>query len=203
MQKLYCYVDESGQDPKSEFFVVVAIVNAEDQSHLRKQLEDIEDIAQTHKLKWHKTSHDRKMRYLSLVLERKIAAGKVYAAHYKKPIPYFFPMIEVLGKAIREVAQGRYLARIYIDGIDKQKSQALTNALRASCLKIKMRKLWSGEPKKKSICIFLQHKIPVETRILCISWLFFLSEDQSLPYGRPSPRIYYQYNKPKDLVKPR
>ena len=138
MQKLYCYVDESGQDPKSEFFVVVAIVNAEDQSHLRKQLEDIEDIAQTHKLKWHKTSHDRKMRYLSLVLERKIAAGKVYAAHYKKPIPYFFPMIEVLGKAIREVAQGRYLARIYIDGIDKQKSQALTNALRASGISLRM-----------------------------------------------------------------
>ncbi len=138
MQKLYCYVDESGQDPKSEFFVVVTIVSVEDQSYLRKQLEDIEDVAQTHKLKWHKTIYDRKMRYLSLVLERKIAAGKVYAAHYKKPIPYFFPMIEILEKAIKEVAQGRYLARIHIDGIDKQKSQALTNALRASGISLRM-----------------------------------------------------------------
>lgn len=138
MQKLYCYVDESGQDPKSEFFVVVAVISAENQSYLRKQLEDIEDIAQTHKLKWHKTSYDRKMRYLSLVLEQKIAAGKVYTAHYKKPIPYFFPMIEVLEKAIKEVAQEHYSARIYVDGIDKQKARALTNALRASGVSLRM-----------------------------------------------------------------
>lgn len=117
---------------------MVAIVSAEDQSYLRKRLEDVEEIAQTHKLKWHKTSYDKKIHYLSLVLERKIAAGKVYTANYKKPIPYFFPMIEVLEKAIKETAQGNYSARIYVDGIDKQKSQALTNALRARGISLRM-----------------------------------------------------------------
>ena len=138
MQKLYAYVDESGQDPKSEFFVVVAVISADDQAELRKRLECIEDMAQTNKLKWHKTSYDRKMRYLSLVLEQKIAAGKVYFAHYKKPIPYFFPMIETFEKAIKDVALEHYNARIYVDGIDNQKAQELTNALRASGISLGM-----------------------------------------------------------------
>jgi len=30
MQKLYCYVDETGQDPASEFFIVVAVVTMGD-----------------------------------------------------------------------------------------------------------------------------------------------------------------------------
>jgi len=64
MQKLYCYVDETGQDPKSEVFIVVAVISSNDQAYIRKQLTDIEDIAKTHKLKWHKTRHDRRMRYL-------------------------------------------------------------------------------------------------------------------------------------------
>lgn len=36
MQKLYCYVDKTGQDTKSEFFIVVAIVNDKDQNLLKK-----------------------------------------------------------------------------------------------------------------------------------------------------------------------
>jgi hypothetical protein len=138
MQKLYCYVDESGQDPKSEFFVVVAVVSVGNPEDLRNRLVAVEQLAGTNRKKWHKVRHSNKMRYLTLVLEQKIATGEVYAAHFKKPIPYFFPMIEVLEKAIKEMAQRNYSARIHVDGIDKQKSQALTNALRASGISLRM-----------------------------------------------------------------
>jgi len=138
MQKLYCYVDETGQDPKSEVFIVVAVISSNDQAYIRKQLTDIEDIAKTHKLKWHKTRHDRRMRYLTLVLDKKVAAGDVYTAHYQKPIPYFFPMIDVLEKAIKEAAKDLYRANIYIDGIDRKKAMELTNALRATGISLRM-----------------------------------------------------------------
>ena len=118
MQKLYCYVDETGQDSRSEVFIVVAIISSNDQAYIRKQLTDIEGVAKTHKLKWHKTRHDRRMHYLTLILDKKIAAGDVYTARYQKPIPYFFPMIDVLEKAIKEAAKDLYRANIYIDGID-------------------------------------------------------------------------------------
>jgi len=138
MQKLYCYVDETGQDPASEVFIVVAVISSNDQEHIRKQLTDIEDMAKTHKLKWHKTRHDRRIRYLTLILDKKIAAGNVYTATYQKPIPYFFPLIDALGKAIKEAAKGLYRANVYVDGIDRKKAMELTNALRATGISLRM-----------------------------------------------------------------
>jgi len=121
MQKLYCYVDETGQNVGSEFFIVVAVVSDEDQYRLRRQLTDVEEVAQTNQLKWHKTEHSRRIKYLSLVVERNIAKGSVYTARYRKPIPYFFPIIDVLEKAIKKVARGEYQVRVYVDGIDRKK----------------------------------------------------------------------------------
>ena len=138
MQKLSCYVDEAGQDPTSKFFVVVAVVSDKDQEKLRKQLTDAEESAQTHQLKWHKTAHQRRMRFLSLVLDRSIAKGSVYVAHYQKPIPYFFPMLEVLEKAIKLSAQEPYRASVYVDGIDRYKAKQLTNALRATGISLRI-----------------------------------------------------------------
>ena len=138
MQKLYCYVDESGQDPKSEFFVVVAVTTEKHLDYIREQLIDIEQQAGTNRKKWHKVRHYNRIRYLSLVVERKIAAGEVYVSHHKKPIPYFFPMLSILQKAIKEVAQDSYRANVYVDGIDRQKAKELTNALRASGISLRM-----------------------------------------------------------------
>jgi hypothetical protein len=41
-EKLYCYVDETGQDAASTVFVVVAVVSAEEQDALRQALMEIE-----------------------------------------------------------------------------------------------------------------------------------------------------------------
>lgn len=138
MQKLYCYVDETGQDTKSEFFIVVAVVSDKDQHRLRRQLTDVEEVAQTNHLKWHKTEHRRRIKYLSLVLARNIAKGSVYTARYQKPIPYFFPVIDVLEKAIKKAASDNYQAKIYIDGIDRKKAMELTNALRVAGISLRM-----------------------------------------------------------------
>ncbi|OGL65753.1 hypothetical protein A3B21_01275 [Candidatus Uhrbacteria bacterium RIFCSPLOWO2_01_FULL_47_24] len=138
MQKLYCYVDEAGQDAGSEFFVVVAIVSSSDQETLRQQLTNAEKIAQTNHLKWHKISYPRRIQYLSIILEKKIAKGSVFTAHYRKPIPYFFPMLELLEKSIKLVAQQPYRASVYVDGIDRYKAKQLTNALRATGISLRI-----------------------------------------------------------------
>lgn len=138
MQKLYCYFDESGQDAGSEFFVVVVIVSDEDQAVLKEQIINVEKESGTNMLKWHKTRHDRRIYYLNLLMQRKIAAGEVYTAHYKKPLPFFFPMIEIIERAIKKAAKYPYSAKIYVDGIDKSKAKALTNALRIRGISLRM-----------------------------------------------------------------
>jgi hypothetical protein len=138
MQKLYCYLDETGQDAKSEFFIVVAVVTEKERESIRKKLEAVERWTGTNRKKWHKVRHENRIRYLNSLLEQKIAAGEVYAASYRKPIPFFFPLIDILEKAIKHSARGEYRASIYVDGIDRYKAKELTNALRTRDISLRI-----------------------------------------------------------------
>ena len=46
-QKLYCYVDETGQDPALNVFIVVTVVRAGEQDDLRNALTAAERLAGT------------------------------------------------------------------------------------------------------------------------------------------------------------
>ena len=128
-QKLYCYVDETGQDPRAELFIVVAVVSGKAQEAIRQQLKDIEIKARIYQRKYSHSQFKRNKKYFELILKDKI--GKVYFSSYKKPIPYFFPLLNLLEKAIlATVKQVDYKIIIYVDGIDKKKALELTNALR-------------------------------------------------------------------------
>ena len=137
-QKLYCYVDETGQDDASILFIVVAVVSAEEQDGLREALMEIERAAGTGHRKWHKSGSERRLRYLNLVFEKKLAAGDVFFGSYPKPLPYFFPFVEVLERAIKIKAEPSYTARVFVDGIDRQKAGELTNALRIRDVTLEM-----------------------------------------------------------------
>ena len=138
MRKLYCYVDETGQDVRSEFFIVVAIVSDKDQDFLRNQLLEIESLSKIGKRKWHKSRSERRKYYLGLALKEGAGRREVYFAHYKKPLPYFLPILETLEKAILDKAKEDYKAIVYIDGIDKKKAIELTNALRLRAIRLKL-----------------------------------------------------------------
>ncbi len=135
-QKLYCYIDETGQDAGSEFFIVVAIVSDKEQDLLRNQLLEIESQTKIGQRKWHKTQTERNVLFLQAVVKKETGKGEVYFGHYKKPIPYFLPMLETLEKAILDKAKGNYKAIVYVDGIDKKKAAELTNALRVRNIKL-------------------------------------------------------------------
>ncbi|MBI4599495.1 DUF3800 domain-containing protein [Candidatus Uhrbacteria bacterium] len=138
MQKLYCYVDESGQDDTSRHFIVVVVMMTGHHDSVREQLMSIEEQAKTYGLKWHKTKHDRRMRYLTLVRNADVGAGALYYGIYKKPLPYFFPMSETLEKAIKRTSVGEYTTIVYVDGIDKAIAKKLTNILRFRGIKLSL-----------------------------------------------------------------
>jgi Protein of unknown function (DUF3800) len=149
-RKLYAYVDEAGQDDTSQFFVVSTVVTEKEQDGIREQLLAIEAEAKTYGLKWHRSRHDRRVKYLTLVLNRKVAAGCVYIGRYPKPIPYTPPLIYVIEQAVkdREAAKGYYRAIVRVDGINRKVAITLTNALRAQGVSLKLvkGKRDEGEP---------------------------------------------------------
>ena len=136
-QKLYCYVDETGQDARSSVFIVVAVVNSGEQDEARVALTRIERTAGTNQLKWHKTESSRRLKYLKLVVE-KGTGGEVFFGSFQKPLPFFFPTLEVIEAAIKAVAQPPYTTRIFVDGIDRKKAAELTNALRVRGVSLEM-----------------------------------------------------------------
>jgi hypothetical protein len=132
-RKLYCYVDESGQDALSRKFVVVAVVvpaNLRDTygEHVRK----LEGGASTFGLKWHKTRSDRRIALLESVAKRGIGQGQTYLGLFDKPTPYFLPMVDTIERGITHASEGkRSHAIVLVDGIDRKKSLELTNGLRS------------------------------------------------------------------------
>ncbi|PIT98158.1 MAG: hypothetical protein COT71_02230 [Candidatus Andersenbacteria bacterium CG10_big_fil_rev_8_21_14_0_10_54_11] len=128
-----CYVDESGQDPRSRRFIPAAVVvSREDQNQIREQLVDIERRAKTYGLKWRKTKTGRGLRYLRLVMEQGIAKRHIYLGYFKKPTPYFLPVVDTIESAIKQTVKNAYYkSGVYVDGIDSKKALELTNGLRS------------------------------------------------------------------------
>jgi len=129
-QKIYCYVDETGQDVGSLFYIVTALVSASEQYQLRAQLLKIEENSRVLRGKWHKTKAERNCAYLEEVLQSGVGKGEVYFVRYEKPVHYFTPMVSLLERALKENIKGYYQTIVYIDGIDKKNAKAVTNALR-------------------------------------------------------------------------
>ena len=137
-QKLYCYVDESGQDTISDFFIVVAVLSDREQEEFRKAIVSIEQRAGIKYSKWHSTKVSRRLRYIELAIEHKVGHADVFFSSYPKPLPYLLPMIEVLERAIKLKAAPAYTARVFVDGIDRKKAAELTNALRLHGVSLEM-----------------------------------------------------------------
>jgi hypothetical protein len=137
-QKLYCYVDETGQDTASDVFIVVAVVSDGNQENLRDALIGIEELAGVRYSKWHNSKPSRRVRYIELALDRKLGKEDVFFGSYPKPLPYLLPMIEVLERAIKAKAAPSYTARVFADGIDRKKAAELTNALRLHGISLEM-----------------------------------------------------------------
>lgn len=137
-QKLYCYVDETGQDAGSDFFVVVSVVSGDEQNQIRHELLELEASSKVHTRKWFNSRSPVKEEFLRAVIKEQLAKGDLYYGKFKKPLPFFLPMLEIVEKAIKDKAGGEpYLAIVYVDGIDKKKALELTNALRLKDIKLK------------------------------------------------------------------
>ena len=131
MQKLYCYVDESGQDINSKMFVVVTVVVINEKNPIHNNIRTLAKETKVGRRKWRKTKPNKRIIFLKKIIKEQIGEGKIYYGCYKKPLPYFLPYLDVLEEAIKHNIAGKYKAMVYIDGIDRKKAREMTNALRA------------------------------------------------------------------------
>lgn len=137
MRKLYCYVDESGQDTsaqssRQQLFIVAVVVIEAAREELERVCEQYEQASGKGKIKWGKADRGKRLRYLRLVFAddrwreclRFVAYGDVNRR---------FDDVTVL--AIAHALQWKkseqlHNAVIYVDGLSKTKRRSYTLELR-------------------------------------------------------------------------
>jgi len=140
MQRLYCYVDESGQDTKGKLFLVSVVITEQDLlGDLEKRLSGIEQESGKRQTKWRATSFDRRMAYLEAVFRLRSLQESLFYAVYQATKEYVPLTTYTIAQAIGRKARGTYQATIIIDGLNKKECQRMTRGLHQ--LRIKYRKV--------------------------------------------------------------
>lgn len=129
-QKLYCYVDENGQDTKGDIFIVSVVVTGQERDELLKLCEEIEIKSGKQKDKWGRAKPKRRLDYIKLVFSNKNFKGKLRYSIYRDQINYDMTTIVGIAKAIHYKEPEQYTSIIYVDGLKKTKRHEYGSELR-------------------------------------------------------------------------
>ena len=131
MQKLYCYVDETGQETTGEIFIVSVVVIGKERDELLKLCEELEAISEKRKDKWGAAKHERRMRYLRHILADDRFQGKLRYSLFRHTREYDSSTVEAIAKAVLlDKSAKDYSTLIYVDGLSKTKRRQYAVGLR-------------------------------------------------------------------------
>lgn len=131
MHKLYCYVDETGQDTKGALFLVSLVIIEKERDSLRKLLRQIEERSGKTSRKWTHTTMKQKEAYLKEIVRAHAFRGKIFYQQFSQTTKYLACIIEAIAKGIIRKAPREYRAVILIDGLGKHERRIVGSGLRA------------------------------------------------------------------------
>lgn len=153
MKKLYCFVDETGQDTKGKFFLVsIFLKEKEGLDILEQKLLKIE-ASSGRFLKWKKLSFENKVSLLDKLASTLELKNAIYYSVYHDSLAYT-PLVSLsIAKAI--LAQGEEtITTVIIDGLNDQDRDIVSHELKK--LKIRYRKI-RGLKDEQSVFLRLAH----------------------------------------------
>jgi len=136
-QKLYCYVDESGQDTKGQLFLVSVVVSEQEYEAFCRALEQIEQTTKKGLLKWHKTAFERKVAYIKAIIAHPLFPETIFFSHYTQTQAYVDLTVYTTAKAIIQKARGDYKATVIVDGLSGTEVRRFAKGLRQLNIRVK------------------------------------------------------------------
>lgn len=130
MQKLYCYVDETGQDTFGVLFLVAIVIVAGERENLRNLLRQIEKTSGKITRKWTNTTLSQKQTYLSEFLRSKRFQGAIFYQTFAHTTDYQECTIEGVAQALAKKVSQDYKATVIIDSLGKREGKAIGTKLR-------------------------------------------------------------------------
>ena len=139
IQKLYCYVDESGQDSDGKFFIVSVVVTDRERDKIMELCEQIEVSTGKRYRKWIKADHAKRIDYIRRILRETIFSSKLNVAIYRNRKEYLALTVLTIARAILSREEEDYKATILIDGLPRAHEKWVGSELRH--LRIQVRKV--------------------------------------------------------------
>lgn len=140
MEKLYCYVDETGQDTKDKLFLVSVVLKRKEQLEiLRTKLERAEQLSGKKSLKWLKTNFASREAYLAELTKIGELRKAIYYSYYESSKEYHSLISLTVAKSITFQKMNPYEATIIIDGLNMAETDKVRRHLKG--LGIKYRKI--------------------------------------------------------------
>lgn len=138
--KLYCYVDETGQDTEGELFLVAVVLkDISELETLEKKLEEIEARSGKKQFKWKKVNQKIKKRYLEELIQVKELKNAIFYATYQASKEYSKLTSFTIAKAVLAKESTNYTVTVIIDGLNDRERNIVREELKK--LKIKYRKI--------------------------------------------------------------
>jgi hypothetical protein len=137
MQKLYCYVDETGQDIKGNLYIVAVVITEDKQDSLIKHLEEVEQATRKGHVKWIRAKDEARIAYIRRVFNLSRLKGKLSYAVYHHTTDYLPRTILATAQAITTYVKGDYKATIFVDGLPKSQVPWFGKELRHLRIQVK------------------------------------------------------------------
>jgi len=129
-KKLYCYVDETGQDTRGVIFIVSVVVAAEEREAAEQRLMRIEKESGKGVRKWTKTNRERRSAYIARIFEEQLVKGKLLFGVHHDTVDYVGATIRTTARAIEQVSAPAYRATVIIDGLHRSEQRLFAVQLR-------------------------------------------------------------------------
>lgn len=121
MQKLYCYLDETGQDTQGRLFVVAAVITGDARDSVRRLLERLEYVSGKGQKKWSKATRAQRQAYMTQVLQAPALHARLFYGHFRQTTTYLPCVLHTAAHAVTTVAAGAdYRATVLIDGLPRE-----------------------------------------------------------------------------------
>lgn len=130
-QKLYCYVDENGQDTLGNLFIVSVVVTEENRDELLSLCEKLEEVSGKKKDKWGGAKHDKRMRYINHIFADDRFKGLLRYEVFKNTKDYNTATVTAIVSSVKwNKPIGKYTTMVYVDGLSKLKRKEYGARLR-------------------------------------------------------------------------
>jgi|SRR5579872_4190209 len=129
--KLYCYVDETGQDGLHTFFLVSVVVTSQDKKEqLEEQIENIEKKTGKNKLKWTKTKTSIRKSFIEEIAQVGNLKNSIFYSMYPDGKAYTHLTSLSVAKAVLAKKENNYSVTVIIDGLTRKDTEKVRRDLK-------------------------------------------------------------------------